>query len=136
MMRAAAAFPKNLFAGRSVFVTGGGSGINLGIATAFVELGAGVGICGRNPERLEGARELLVAAAGGDASRVVTAVADVRDYDAVEAALAKTEAGLGAPVSTLVAGAAGRAALRVRGVCSRVVHHDDVELCGAVVCCS
>ena len=107
MMRAAAAFPKDLFAGRSVFVTGGGSGINLGIATAFVELGAGVGICGRNPERLEGARELLVVAAGGDASRVVTAVADVRDYDAVEAALAKTEAGLGAPVSTLVAGAAG-----------------------------
>ena len=45
--------------------------------------------------------------AGGDASCVVTAVADVRDYDAVEAALAKTEAGLGAPVSTLVAGAAG-----------------------------
>ena len=50
--------------------------------------------------------------------------------------LAKSEAGLGAPVSTLVAGAAGRAASRVRGVCSRVVHHDDVEQCGAVVCCS
>ena len=42
-MRAAAALPRDLFADRSVFITGGGSGINLGIAVAFAaEVGAHV----------------------------------------------------------------------------------------------
>ena len=47
--------PRDLFAGTTVFVTGGGSGINLGIARTFAGLGADAGICGRSQERLDAA---------------------------------------------------------------------------------
>ncbi len=94
--------PADLFAGKTVFVTGGGSGINLGIARCFAALGAGVGICGRTAERLEGARGELEALG----ARVATAVADVRDYGALERAFAESAEKLG-PIHTLVCGAAG-----------------------------
>ena len=94
--------PNDLFAGKTVFVTGGGSGINLGVAKSFAALGAGIGICGRTAERLESARGELEAL---DA-RVSTAVADVRDYDALVAALRTCRQELG-PIHTLVCGAAG-----------------------------
>ena len=41
---------KELFKGKTVFVTGGGSGINLGVAKNFAALGAKVAICGRTQE--------------------------------------------------------------------------------------
>lgn len=94
--------PGDLFAGKTAFVTGGGSGINLGVARAFAALGAGVGICGRTAEKLELARGELEALG----ARVVTAVADVRDYEALAAAFARTAEELG-PIHTLVCGAAG-----------------------------
>ena len=37
----------DLFKGKTVFVTGGGSGINLGVARNFAALGAHLAICGR-----------------------------------------------------------------------------------------
>jgi NAD(P)-dependent dehydrogenase (short-subunit alcohol dehydrogenase family) len=87
---------------RTVFVTGGGSGINLGIARCFAQVGANVAICGRSAERLHaGAAELEQLGA-----QVCTAAADVRDPDAVAEAFAKTRAELG-PVWTVVCGAAG-----------------------------
>ena len=46
----------DLFQGKTVFVTGGGSGINLGIARNFVAVGADVGLCGRTASTLEAAR--------------------------------------------------------------------------------
>ena len=94
--------PNDLFAGKTVFVTGGGSGINFGIARTFAALGAGLGLCGRTAERLESAaaelREL--------GAEVFTAVADVREYDALESAFAGAREALG-PIHTLVCGAAG-----------------------------
>jgi NAD(P)-dependent dehydrogenase (short-subunit alcohol dehydrogenase family) len=92
----------DLFSGKTVFVTGGGSGINLGIALTFARLGAAVGICGRTLARLEDARALLERE-GGPA---YTAVADVRDGEALQMALdgIKTEIG---PIDVLVCGAAG-----------------------------
>ncbi|HTK68129.1 MAG TPA: SDR family oxidoreductase [Pseudonocardia sp.] len=92
----------DLLAGRSVFVTGGGSGINLNIARSFAAVGANVSICGRTEARLkEAAAELERCGA-----RVCTAVADVRRADEVAAALERSYEAFG-PVSTLVCGAAG-----------------------------
>jgi len=94
--------PDDLFAGQVVFITGGGSGINLGIARSFAALGADIGICGRTVGRLESASAELEALG----ARVAAEVADVRDFDALEKALDATRRTLG-PVNHLVCGAAG-----------------------------
>jgi len=91
-----------LFKGHTVFVTGGGSGINLGISAAFAALGANVAICGRNASRLEDAMHRL----RGGSGRVFTAVADVRDPDALANAINQAGTELG-DIGTLVCGAAG-----------------------------
>jgi citronellol/citronellal dehydrogenase len=46
------AFREDLFAGQSVLISGGGSGIGRALAYAFVRLGAKVMICGRREDRL------------------------------------------------------------------------------------
>ncbi len=94
--------PADLFSGQVVFITGGGSGINLGIARSFAALGADIGICGRSAERLEDAAHELE----GLGARVSAEVADVRDYEALERALESTRKTLG-PINHLVCGAAG-----------------------------
>jgi NAD(P)-dependent dehydrogenase (short-subunit alcohol dehydrogenase family) len=93
---------KELFKGKTVFVTGGGSGINLGVAKNFAALGASIAICGRTQEKLDGAAEELRALG----ARVCAVAADVRDIAALEAAFAKSQAELG-PIDVLVCGAAG-----------------------------
>ncbi|MDD3444151.1 MAG: SDR family oxidoreductase [Zavarzinia sp.] len=95
-------FNANLLKGQTAFITGGGSGVNLAIGRAFAALGARIGICGRTEERLASGRATLEALG----AEVFTAVADVRDPDAVQAALDGCKAALG-PVSILVCGAAG-----------------------------
>ena len=94
--------PKDLFKGKTVFVTGGGSGINLGIGKTFAALGANIAICGRKKERLEAAAQELRALG----AKVVAEVADVREYEALQAAMAKCRGELG-PIDVLVCGAAG-----------------------------
>lgn len=94
--------PADLFSGRSVFITGGGSGINLGIARAFARLGADIGLCGRSAERLDGAR----AALEHTGARVHTTAADVRDADATRAAIAEAVDAFDR-LDVLVCGAAG-----------------------------
>ncbi len=101
-MQDLALLPSDLFAGKTVFVTGGGSGINLGIARGFATLGASVGICGRTLDKLEKAKAELEEIGAA----VSISVADVRDYDALEAALARTEAECSS-IDCLVCGAAG-----------------------------
>ncbi|NRF68721.1 SDR family oxidoreductase [Aquincola sp. S2] len=99
-------FPPTLFQGKTVFITGGGSGINLGVARHFAALGAQLAICGRTQDKLDtAARELreLNAHTGG---RVLPVVADVRDAAALDAAFERTKAELG-PIDVLVCGAAG-----------------------------
>jgi NAD(P)-dependent dehydrogenase (short-subunit alcohol dehydrogenase family) len=96
-----------VFAGRQLdgkvaLVTGGGSGINLSIAERFAEHGAKVGLIGRTQEKLD-------AAAGKLTSRGGTAVgfaADVRNYEALAAAIAATHDKFGG-IDIVVCGAAG-----------------------------
>lgn len=94
--------PKDMFNNHTVFVTGGGSGINFGIAKNFAALGANIGICGRSAEKLEKAsaelREL--------GASVFAQSADVRDYSMLEKVMNACEETLG-PISTLVCAAAG-----------------------------
>lgn len=92
-----------LLAGKAVFITGGGSGINLAVAHGFASVGADVAICGRTPAKLESAADEL---RHEHPVRVVTAPADVRDYDAVLAAVDKAADEFGR-LDTVVAGAAG-----------------------------
>lgn len=98
--------PRELFKGRTVFVTGGGSGINLGVASNFAALGAHVAICGRTQDKLDraaaGLRELNAHVRG----KVLPVAADVRDPTALDAAIDRTQAEVG-PIDVLVAGAAG-----------------------------
>jgi peroxisomal 2,4-dienoyl-CoA reductase len=52
-------FRPDAFAGKVVWITGGGSGIGLAIAAAFVAHGARVAVSGRSAERLAAAVDLL-----------------------------------------------------------------------------
>ena len=94
--------PTDLLADRRFFVSGGGSGVNLAIASMLASCGADLIICGRTADRLEAAAAVL----GSMGARVVTAVADVRDAEAVTAAFETGLAELG-PVDGVVCGAAG-----------------------------
>lgn len=87
---------------RVALVTGGGGGIGLGIAKAFAYTGAKLVLASRNLERLENAaRE--IEAIGADVAIVQT---DVRDYDAVEKAVATATDAFGG-LDIMVANAAG-----------------------------
>jgi NAD(P)-dependent dehydrogenase (short-subunit alcohol dehydrogenase family) len=97
---------KDLFQGKTVFVTGGGSGINLGVARNFAALGAHVAICGRTEAKLDLAAAELATLNAGTGGKVLAVVADVRDPAALAAAFARTQGELG-PIDVLVAGAAG-----------------------------
>lgn len=94
--------PAGLFKARTVFVTGGSSGINLGIARHFAALGAAVGICSRKIERVNAAVAELCALGGA----VFGQAADVRDAAALQAAIDECGRALG-PIDVLVCGAAG-----------------------------
>ena len=95
-------FADKLFEGKTVFVTGGGSGINLGIARNFAALGANIAIRGRTQSKLDAAAEELRAFG----ARVCPVAADVRDFAALEAAFTRSHEELG-PMDVLVCGAAG-----------------------------
>lgn len=94
-------YPADVFAGQTVLVTGGGSGMGLAMATAFAQGGAQVAVMGRSLERAQdGAAR--IAALG---ARVHALSCDVRQADQVAAAFDAVEAALG-PV-TLLANNAG-----------------------------
>lgn len=90
------------FSDRHVFVAGGSSGINLGIAEAFGRAGARVFIISRSADKVATAVAGLKALAPDADGQS----ADVRDPAAMAAALAAAQARFG-PIDVLVSGAAG-----------------------------
>ena len=90
------------FKDRCVFVAGGTSGINLGIAEAFAAAGAKTAVMSRSQARVDEA-VLRLRAFGGE---VLGFAADVRNAEATLSALKATSASLGA-IDILVSGAAG-----------------------------
>lgn len=68
--------------GKTVVVTGGGSGLGKAMTTYFLELGANVVITSRNFDKLKTVQEELEAKTGG---KVLPVQCDVRNYDEVEA---------------------------------------------------
>jgi NAD(P)-dependent dehydrogenase (short-subunit alcohol dehydrogenase family) len=72
-------------------VTGGNSGIGLGIAEGLAAAGGDVAIWGRNPERNSAARERLAV----HGNRVHACVCDITDPAAVNAAFEQTVSALG-----------------------------------------
>jgi len=87
---------------KTVFVAGGTSGINLGIARGFAQAGAKVAVMSRSEEKVEAAVALLKK----DGSDAFGSAADVRDVDAVSNALTKTHERCG-EIDVLISGAAG-----------------------------
>lgn len=106
-------FRERLFAGKTAFLTGGTSGIGLGIAERFARLGAHVVLAGRNEEKMARAVAGIVAK-GGSATGCAC---DVRDYAAIESVL-KTAYEERGPLDFVFAAAAGNFSAPVAGMSS------------------
>lgn len=89
--------------GKTIVVTGGGSGLGKSMATYFLELGAQVVITSRNFEKLETAKAEMESATGGT---VLPVSCDVRNYDEVENVVKESVATFG-KVDVLLNNAAG-----------------------------
>jgi NAD(P)-dependent dehydrogenase (short-subunit alcohol dehydrogenase family) len=107
----ASVFRDGLLRGKTAFVTGGGSGINLRIAERFAQHGAKVCLMGRTQAKLDTAAA-GIHSAGGTAMGIA---GDVREYAAVASALAKTREMWG-EIDILLCGAAGNFPAAVNGM--------------------
>ena len=90
------------FSGKQVFVFGGTSGINLGIARSFAKAGANVSVASRSQDKVDAAVAELKEL-GSDSHGYSL---DVRDVEAVKAALVKHHETVG-DIDILISGAAG-----------------------------
>jgi NAD(P)-dependent dehydrogenase (short-subunit alcohol dehydrogenase family) len=89
----ASALPDGTFAGETVLVTGGGTGLGRAIATEFARLGAAIVIASRSEEHRESGERAM---AELDAP-VTTVACDIRDPEQVAAAFVAAEAAFGLP---------------------------------------
>lgn len=134
------AVPPNASWPRRVVITGGSSGIGLGVATAFVELGSSVGLIGRDPDRLAAAAEALAdhAAPGGDGAgpRIASVPADVADEHQVGAAVRELADALGGiDALVLAAGVDGEMGASVADVTAAGFREVlDVNVLGTFLC--
>ncbi len=99
------------FSGRTIFVSGGTSGINLGIAEAFSRAGGKLAVLSRSQEKVNAAVQKLQEYG----SEAIGFSADVRDFEAVETSLKKAHENLG-EIDVLISGAAGNFPAPVLGM--------------------
>jgi NAD(P)-dependent dehydrogenase (short-subunit alcohol dehydrogenase family) len=96
------AFRPGLLKGKSAFIAGGSSGINLGIAQYLAEYGASVYLVSRSEERVQSA----VSSITERGYPALGSAADVRDYEAIASSLEQAAAAFG-PLEIVISGAAG-----------------------------
>lgn len=123
-------FVDDCLAGKTVLITGGGSGLGRSFALRLAELGASVVICGRRAEVLESTAADIRAVAK---ARVATHACDVRDPSSVEAMFdAIWRSG---PLDGLINNAAGNFIARTEMLSPRAVDAIlNVVLHGAFYC--
>ncbi|MHC8948653.1 SDR family oxidoreductase [Sphingobacterium hungaricum] len=97
------ALRENAFQGKTIVVTGGGTGLGKAMSTYFSELGANVVISSRKLDVLEETAKEITAKTGNP---VLPVACDIRNIDEVENLLAESEAKFG-QVNVLVNNAAG-----------------------------
>lgn len=95
-------FDKNLFAGKGVLITGGGTGIGRATALAFASYGAHVAVIGRREEPLRQTCELIENQGGTATYRLL----DIRDDEAAERVVSDLWGALGR-IDVLVNNAGG-----------------------------
>lgn len=131
-MVAKSVFGERILEGKIAVVTGGGSGINLGVAERFAEHGASLALVGRTQEKLDTAVERVRGIGGGEAAGFA---ADVRDYEALEEVMSGVAEGYG-EIDILLCGAAGNFPARAQelsaGGFKAVV---DIDLLGTFNTC-
>ncbi len=92
----------DILAGKTAFVAGASSGINLEVARQFAAHGAKVAILSRSPEKISAAAKALQ----DEGHQAIGIACDVRDYAGLEAAYAQTVAAFG-KIDVVLSGAAG-----------------------------
>ena len=90
------------FQDRHLFVAGGSTGINFGVAQAFARAGARVSLISRSADKVASAAAQIEALG----TQALGMSADVRQPEAVEKALSEAHARFG-PIDVLLSGAAG-----------------------------
>ena len=96
------AIKDGLLAGKLAFVAGGSSGINLGVAQRLAEVGCKVALISRSAEKITAAAKTIT----DRGFEAIGLQADVRDFAAVDRALATTVERFG-KIDIVLSGAAG-----------------------------
>src|ERR1700689_4337241 len=99
-------FQTDLLKGRTILITGGGTGLGRAMALRFAELGASLFLVGRREDPLKQTTRDIIA----NGARAAWFSADIRDFAAVEKLLDAAEKEFGRPyggIDTLVNNAAG-----------------------------
>lgn len=124
-------FRDGLMAGKTALITGGSSGINLGIAERFAQMGAQVAIIGRKPDKLAAA----VARLERHGAKAMGLSCDVRDFPAMEQAFTQVHEAFG-PLDVLVCGAAGNFPVPAVGMSANAFKSVvDIDLLGTFNAC-
>ncbi len=80
-------FTEDTLSGKTILITGGGSGLGLAMAKGFARSGANIAICGRTEEKLLKAVDEIKSERDGAIARYY--ITDVRDHESVKIMVSK-----------------------------------------------